>query len=447
MAAKKTTALTAEERLEKALVPTDEQPYEVPENWCWTKLEKVSDVIMGQSPAGTDTTDNSSFTPLIGGAADMGELYPKVSRYTKKPTKLSQAGDIIICIRATLGRPIFSDGAYCLGRGVAALRSEVVSCEFLRLLLINQEQYLYDNATGTTFAQVTGNTLCRMPIPLPPLAEQKRIVDTIAELFADLDKAAENAQSIIDNAESRRSAILHQAFTGELTKQWRVENGLDMDSWEETPSSKLFEYVTSGSRGWAQYYSDNGAVFLRMGNLDHGTIELDMSDVQYVNLPEKAEGQRSRVKKGDILISITADVGMIGLVRDIDYEGYINQHVALARPVNTNMSEFIAWYLVSDVGFKQFRQKQRGATKVGLGLADIKSLYLKMPTLAEQREIVRILDELLADEQRIKEAAEEMLDKIAMMKKSILADAFRGKLGTNDPSDEPATELLKQILA
>ena len=439
------------------LVPTEEQPYEIPENWCWVRMRDLY-VINPKNSASDDLP--ASFVPMERIAPGMvGDFTYEVQPWGKAKKGHTQFADGDVAFAKI--SPCFENRKSMmvngLENGIGAgtteliiLRQPLVDQAYTFWMVTDDRFILGGNQTysGTVGQQrISMDYVREYPVPLAPLAEQKRIVDTIVDLFADLDKAAENAERIIDNAENRKKAILHQAFVGELTAQWRADNGLDEDSWKSTPSAELFEYVTSGSRGWAQYYSDNGAVFLRMGNLDHGTIELDMGDIQYVNLPEKAEGQRSRVQKGDILISITADVGMVGLVRDIDYEGYINQHIALARPAYKESAEFLAWYLVSDVGFNQFRQKQRGATKVGLGLADIKSLNLKIPTLAEQQEIVRILDELLGNEQRIKEAAEEMLDKIAMMKKSILADAFRGKLGTNDPADEPATELLRQILA
>ena len=183
-----------------------------------------------------------------------------------------------------------------------------------------------------------------------------------------------------------------------------------------------------------------------MGNLDHGTIELDFSDIQHVKLPNKAEGQRSRIRKNDILISITADVGMVGLVRNDDFEAYINQHIALARPVMSESAEFIAWYLVSDIGLKQMQEKQRGATKVGLSLNDIRALQLKIPLIEEQNEILKVIKMWIGKEHQAKEAAEVVLDQIDLMKKSILARAFRGELGTNDPSEESAVELLKRVL-
>ena len=137
--AKKVKEASAEDRLTAALVPEEEQLYPVPENWCWTRLGKATEIIMGQSPSGDATTDDANYTPLIGGAADMGDDCPSITRYTKKPTKLSEQDDVIICVRATLGNPIFSDGGYCLGRGVAALRPRTVSKDFLRYALINFE--------------------------------------------------------------------------------------------------------------------------------------------------------------------------------------------------------------------------------------------------------------------------------------------------------------------
>lgn len=284
------------------------------------------------------------------------------------------------------------------------------------------------------------------PVPVPPLAEQQRIVDRIESLFAKLDEAKEKAQAVVDSFETRKAAILHKAFTGELTAKWRRTHGLSLDTWKEVAADSLFEYVTSGSRGWAKYYDESGAVFIRMGNLDHGTIELDFSDIQHVKLPNKAEGQRSRIRKNDILISITADVGMVGLVRNDDFEGYINQHIALARPVMSESAEFIAWYLVSDIGLKQMQEKQRGATKVGLSLNDIRALQLKIPLIEEQNEILKVIKMWIGKEQQSQEAAEAVLDQIDLMKKSILARAFRGELGTNDPSEESAVELLRQVI-
>lgn len=146
----------------------------------------------------------------------MGELFPLITRYTKKPTKLSEKDDVIICIRATLGKPIFSDGEYCLGRGVAALCPRLVIKNFLRYALINFEQYFCEKATDSTFSQVLRKILKKFPVPLPPLNEQQCIVDLPDEMFDKLDEAKILAQNIVDSSEFRWTAILYKAFSSEL---------------------------------------------------------------------------------------------------------------------------------------------------------------------------------------------------------------------------------------
>ncbi|MBQ7112241.1 MAG: restriction endonuclease subunit S [Thermoguttaceae bacterium] len=174
---------------EKPLPPIteEEKPFEIPEHWTWTRLVSVAEIIMGQSPKGEATTADSRFMPLIGGAADMKPDSLTPTRYTKEPTKISKVDDVILCIRATLGKPVFADKEYCLGRGVAAIRSTLPK-KFIRYFFLSFEQYLYDKATGTTFAQVTGTTLAEMPFPLPPLAEQARIVAKLEEILPLCDR-------------------------------------------------------------------------------------------------------------------------------------------------------------------------------------------------------------------------------------------------------------------
>lgn len=356
-------------------------------------------------------------------------------------------GDLLFAWSASLGAHIWHGEDGWLNQHIfKVIPNESIDKIYLYYYLLYVVDQLYAKTHGSGMVHITLKPFKSTRIMLPELNEQRRVVGKIESLFAKLDEAKEKAQAVVDSFETRKAAILHKAFTGELTAKWRRTHGLSLDTWKEVAADSLFEYVTSGSRGWAKYYDESGAVFIRMGNLDHGTIELDFSDIQHVKLPNKAEGQRSRIRKNDILISITADVGMVGLVRNDDFEGYINQHIALARPVMSESAEFIAWYLVSDIGLKQMQEKQRGATKVGLNLNDIRALQLKIPLIEEQNEILKVIKMWIGKEQQSQEAAEAALDQIDLMKKSILARAFRGELGTNDPSEESAVELLKQII-
>jgi len=457
--AKKEAALTPEERLQAALVPDWEWPYKLPGNWCWTRITVITDILNGFAFKSQHYSSAGIRIIRITNVQDgfiqdkKPVYYPLVSQKEITPFMLKD-GDFLMSLTGNVGRVAIIDASFlpaALNQRVACLRiksEDSVRKEYIFYFCL-QKQFVSDcikSAKGSAQLNMSTEWLKEYPIPLPPLAEQQRIVDRIKSLFAKLDETKEKAQAVVDSFETRKAAILHKAFTGELTAKWRRTHGLSLDTWKEVAADSLFEYVTSGSRGWAKYYDESGAVFIRMGNLDHGTIELDFSDIQHVKLPNKAEGQRSRIRKNDILISITADVGMVGLVRNDDFEAYINQHIALARPVMSESAEFIAWYLVSDIGLKQMQEKQRGATKVGLSLNDIRALQLKIPLIEEQNEILKVIKMWIGKEHQAKEAAEVVLDQIDLMKKSILARAFRGELGTNDPSEESAVELLKQLI-
>lgn len=444
---KKKTALTIEERLQKALVPAEEQPYEVPKNWVWVRLGAVCYASKEKS---NDFSNEIKYIGLEHLEKDKGIVGFSSADKVKSTKNAFQEGQILYGrLRPYLNKHDIASFSGVCSTDILVFEASVLVANVLVDKFFNLPffiEYVVANSKGINLPRVSEETVLNTTFPLPPLYEQQRIVERIEELFAKLDEAKERLQEAADSFAVRKAAILHKAFTGELTKQWRQENGVSDESWEEKKGEDFFEYVTSGSRGWAKYYSDKGSIFVRMGNLNHGTIELDFSDIQYVELPDQVEGQRSKLQKNDILISITADVGMIGLVRE-DMDAYINQHVALARPKNDLYAEFLAWYFVSDVGLQQMQNKQRGATKIGLGLQDIRSIILKIPTLSEQHEIVRLIDDLLARERKAQQATEQALASIDLMKKSILARAFRGELGTNKASEASALELLKQVLA
>lgn len=450
---KKKTALTIEERLQQALVPAEEQPYEVPENWVWVRLGEVNKYV---SKSVNPISEPDKIFELYS-VPSMADDYPEIIAGSDIGSSKQSVckEDVLLCkINPRINRvwkvSQFTDNELIASSEWIIIRNNHINANYLMYCFQSKyfREFMLSNVSGVggSLMRAQPKYVQTYPIPLPPLSEQQRIVERIEELLAKLDEAKERLQEVADSFAVRKAAILHKAFTGELTKQWRWENGVSYESWEEKKGEDFFEYVTSGSRGWAKYYSDKGSIFIRMGNLNHGTIELDFSDIQYVELPDQVEGQRSKLQKNDILISITADVGMIALVRE-DMDAYINQHVALARPKNDLYAEFLAWYFVSDDGLQQMQNKQRGATKIGLGLQDIRSIILKIPTLPEQHEIVRLIDDLLARERAAQQAAEQALASIDLMKKSILARAFRGELGTNKASEASALELLKQVLA
>lgn len=448
MAKKKQIELTIEEKLQNALVPKEEQPYKIPNNWCWTYVSNVMNIVMGQSPKGVDTTQNVSDIPLIGGASDMGDLYPRVNKYTKKATKLSKEDDIILSIRATLGRPIFSDGVYCLGRGVAGISSNYLSKEFIRYYYICFESSLYSNATGTTFLQVTGNVLNKMLIPLPPLNEQQRIVNRIESLFAKLDRAKELIENTLAQFEQNKMAILHKAFTGELTAKWRKENNIDLSSWE---NGILMDFCKINPKkiNTKEFDDDMIVSFIPMPCVSDIWGKIVKKELR--KLGEVKKGY-TNFCEGDVLfakITPCMENGKSAIVDKLENDiGFGSTEFYVLRCDENKLNNKYLHYFVRQ---KTFRDEAKGEMTGAVGQQRVPKTFLenykmKVPTIEEQQEIVNILDNLLAKYNKIKNL-EQQLEKIELLKKAILAKAFRGELGTNNPDEESAENLLKEILA
>ena len=299
---------------------------------------------------------------------------------------------------------------------------------------------------GGSLTRAQPKNVSTFQVPIAPINEQKRIAEKLDRVLARVDSCQSHLERVPQILNRFRQSVLEYAMAGSLTEEWRGKNKLSLGDWETKRGEEVFPFITSGSRGWAKYYSDTGAKFIRVGNLDHNTIEIDFNEVQYVAPPVGAEGERTRIETGDILISITADIGMIGLVRKNIDEAYINQHVALARQTGEYNGAFLAYYLASpNGGIQQFTKAQKGMTKAGLTLGDIRNLEIHTPQMEEQIEIVCRVEKLFTYANHLEarwQAGNELVEKLTP---SLLAKAFRGELVEQDPDDEPAEALLERI--
>ena len=207
-----------------------------------------------------------------------------------------------------------------MGRGVAAIRSRKMSSQFIRFLFINFEQYLYDNATGTTFSQVNSDTLKKMPVPFPPIDEQQRIVDRVESLFAKLDEAREKAEAVLDGFESRKADILHKAFTGELTAKWRNEKGIDKRTWKERDFSYVIKKIEAGKniRCEERPPQKNEIGIVKVSAVTWGFFnENESKTCNDISLYNKS----IQIKTGDFLFSRANTIQLVGncvIVRDVN---------------------------------------------------------------------------------------------------------------------------------
>lgn len=253
----------------------------------------------------------------------------------------------------------------------------------------------------------------KMDLPVPSIETQQNIVSSIEELFSELDKGVETLQTIKEQLTVYRQAVLKAAFSSHYNKK---------------PIRDISSMVTSGSRGWAKYYNENGARFIRITDLTRDSIKLKSNSIQRVLLPETAEGKRSRLQGNDVLISITADLGSIALIPQNIEEAYINQHIAVVRFSNVHQGEFMAWYLKSDYGQKDLLKNKRGGGKLGLGLDDIRNTPVPIVTDEDADRVVEEIESRLSVCDSIEQTVDTALAQAEAMRQSILKKAFEGEL-------------------
>lgn len=313
-------------------------------------------------------------------------------------------------LNASAQKAYIVSGKFWVNNHAHVLRSKTNN-KFLCYYLNNFDYRGY--VSGTTRLKLTQRQMKLIPIPVPANVEQDRIVSCIEELFSKLDKGVETLQTTKQQLAVYRQAVLKEAFA-------RIE--------EKRTIREMSVMVTSGSRGWAKYYADNGALFIRIGNLGHIGISICFDDVQCVDLPDKAEGIRSRLYGNDVLVSITADLGSIGYVPENIPEAYINQHIAMIRFKNPIQGKFMAWYLRSEYGQKDLLKNKRGGGKQGLGLDDIRNT--KVPNVSNEyaEKIVQKIESRLSVCDSIEQTVAEALIQADAMRQSILKRAFEGKL-------------------
>lgn len=378
------------------------------------KLQDCATIIAGQSPESKYYNSTGEGIPFFQGKADFGELYPKVRVYCSSPTKIAQYNDILLSVRAPVGPTNLSPGTVCIGRGLAAIRpDDSLDLKYLLYYFRYFETQLSAKGTGTTFKAINQKLIKNLEIPIPPLNEQSRIVAHIEELFSELDKAVGTLKTTKEQLEVYRQAVLKDAFS-DFEKKDSIRN--------------LTTVVTSGSRGWAKYYSNSGALFVRIGNLTHSGIDIDFRDIQHITPPDNAEGVRTRLQPNDVLVSITADLGSIGFVSEKVEEAYINQHIALVRFQNPVQGRFMAWYLRSEYGQKDLLKNKRGGGKLGLGLDDIRDTPVPIVDDITATEIVDKVEEQLSVCDSIEKTVDTVLAQADAMRQSILKQAFEGTM-------------------
>ena len=272
-------------------------------------------------------------------------------------------------------------------------------------------------------------------VPLPPLHEQVDIANFLNRETTKIEALVEGQRQLIKLLKEKRQALISQAVTKGLNPLAPMrDSGIEWlgdvpAHWEIFVLKREIEFLTSGSRGWASHYSDDGALFIRIGNLTRDRLDLDLTDIQRVSVPPGLEGERTRVRTDDILFSITAYLGSVAVVPPSLDTAYVSQHVALARLSGKRLlPRWAALVASSLVGRTYLDMQGYGGTKIQLALDDVAGMLMVVPPLAEQMAILADMERQIRSLDQLVLEAQDIVDLLHERRAALIAAAVTGKI-------------------
>lgn len=403
--------------------------------WTWATLADCCAVTLGQSPPGDSYNDRGVGVPFFQGKAEFGHLYPTVRKWTTQPTKRATRDDVLISVRAPVGPTNLAPGDCAIGRGLGALRPMAgIDSRYVLYWLRASERDLAARGTGTTFGAISGAVLRQHPVPLAPLAEQRRIVAAIEDHLSRLDAAEAAVESAVATLMALRRRVQDEVtrlpgehvLTGDVTE---VQGGIQKQP-KRRPVKHRFP-------------------FLRVANVPRG--ELDLSEVHEIEL-FNGELERFRLQPGDLLVvegnGSPEQIGRCAVWRG-ELDDCVHQnHLIRVRPGPRLDPSYLGAYWNAPSTAKTISAVASSTSGLyTLSTAKVKSVPLVVPPLDEQRRAVAKLEENLASIRALEAAIHDARNRAAGLRRSILARAFRGDLVPQGPEDEPASALLERIAA
>jgi type I restriction enzyme S subunit len=348
-------------------------------------------------------------------------------------SKVIDDGDLIFSWSASLFLRIWNNGRAALNQHLfKVIEYEGVDRFFLKAFIDFYLPNLTAASHGSTMQHITRKELERFGAPFPSCKiEQSKI----AEILSTVDRAIEQTEALIAKQQRLKTGLMQDLLTRGIDADGNLRTELTHEfkdsplgripvEWDVCSLEKIANFVTSGSRGWARYYSSDGALFLRIGNLTREHINMRLEDLVRVNPPQLSEGNRTSVMPGDLLISITADLGIVAIIPESFEPAYVNQHIALVRLKKLGVDpRFVGWFLGSRMGQTQFEKLNESGAKAGLNLSAVKNLLIPEIEIKEQIRISTILD---ASTEELKQF-QQRSTKLRALKAALMQDLLTGR--------------------
>lgn len=355
--------------------------------------------------------------------------------------KLVRSGDFVINSRSDRkgsGGIAPRDGSVSLINTVLATQAGMRS-QFAAYLLTSypfqEEFYRVGNGIVADMWTTKYREMKNIRLAVPGLPEQDAIVAYLDRATSRIDTLVAKKARFIELLGEKRQALITHAVTKGIDPNVEMKDsgaewlGDIPATWDVMTLKRDTAFRTSGSRGWAEHYSDAGPIFIRIGNLSRGNFSLDLTDIVNVSPPEGAEGARTKVAPGDLLFSITAYLGSVGLVPEDLGDAFVSQHVALVRLNYRRLtSPWVAYFVLSNHGQTYLTTQSYGGTKMQLGLDDIGDLPIVVPPIDVQSTIVAHLDRATSRIDTLIAKTERSIELLREHRTALITAAVTGKI-------------------
>lgn len=428
--------------------------YEIPKSWKWTTLDDVFLIERGGSPRPiksfiTESNDGINWIKI--GDTKVGQKYIETTKEMIIPEGLKKSrlvveGDFILSNSMSFGRPYIMKTKGAIHDGWLVFRdaTKELNKDFFYHLL--SSSYIYQqfshNASGSTVKNLNIEIVKQTNISLPPLNEQKRIVEKTENLFLNLDNSDKHLKHLERQLKRYRQSVLKSAFDGKLTREWRIKNQVNQQ-WKTHLLDDITEKITDGEH-FKPKTSENGIYFLSAKDVQHNGI--DFSNPLYISEDTAKKAlMRCNPEFNDILIvSRGASVGRMCIVETHNTFCLLGS-VILIKPSISVHSRFLTYLLKSPDINKILITASGSTAQQAIYLRDIRKIKLDLPLFIEQEEIVLQIDKHMSIIDKLESVVQKSIKESKRLRQSILKQAFEGKLVEQDLNDESAEILLEKI--
>ncbi|MGG0590533.1 restriction endonuclease subunit S [Priestia megaterium] len=427
---------TIEELLEEALISEEERPYDVPDNWLSAKFNSVLKISSGKSLTKKQMNEKGNI-PVFGGNGITG-MHDQFN-VNEETIVIGRVGFYCGSVHLTPKKAWITDNAF-----IVYFSESVLDKNYLYWTLKHLNLRQYSNSSAQPV--ISGKTLSHVTLNIPPLDEQKRIVNKVEHLLNKIEDAKQLIEEAKEPFELRRAAVLDKAFRGELTDKWRNDNGVKIEEWQVVDLEEVAAAVDPQPSHRTPPISDDGIPYIGVRECNYKTGEIDFLSARPVGetvLKEHIE--RYNVNEGDFIIG---KIGTVGKPFNIPSErNYVlSANVILIQPKKESVLPRYLYYMFQSTNIEnQLKAGINSTTQAAFGIKKARKLQVNLCSISEQKRIVEILDIIFAKEIEADKLS-DTFSQLNNLKSSILSKAFRGELGTNDPSEESTIELLKAFL-